>query len=235
MQSIQAAFEGIGGRFLTPPAEISQRLRGIRAVVFDWDGVFNDGSKDAQGSSGFNEVDSMGTNLLRFGLWLEQGRLPAAGILTGVHNGRALELVQREHFHAAYVNAKHKTDALDHFLQQHQLQPQEVAFFFDDALDLSVAERVGLRICIRRSASILFTQYVEKQGLADYLTGSESGRFAVREGCELLLGLLGVYDRVMAERLRFRPVYELYYAQRQAVSPLYFNTHSLGFDPIFPF
>ena len=81
----------------------------------------------------------------------------------------------------------------------------------------------------------LFTQFVEKQGHADYLTGSESGRFAIREGCELLLGLLGRFDEVMTERLRFRPVYEQYYAQRQAVEPLYFNTRPPGFDPIRPF
>ena len=39
---------------------LARQLHGIRALVFDWDGVFNDGWKDAQGGSPFSEVDSMG-------------------------------------------------------------------------------------------------------------------------------------------------------------------------------
>ena len=219
MQHLQTIFEDLGGHFATPAPELASKLSCVKALVFDWDGVFNDGVKNEAGSSTFSEVDSMGTNLLRFGLWLQQGHLPAAAIITGVHNGLALELVNREHFQAGYVQAKHKVAVLEHFMNQHGLHPAEVAFFFDDALDLSVAAVVGVRILVKRSANPLFTKYVLQNGLADYVTGHESGRFAVREGCELLLGLLGRYDEVMAERLRYFPVYDQYYAARQAVVP----------------
>lgn len=219
MPELQQIFETLGGRFVTPPGALAARASRVKALVFDWDGVFNDGVKDDSGSSTFSEVDSMGTNLLRFGLWLHQGRLPAVAIITGVHNERALELVGREHFHAGYVQAKHKVAVLEHFLNQHGLQPHEVAFFFDDALDLSVAAVVGVRILVKRAANPLFTSYVLENNLADYVTGHESGRFAVREACELLLGLLGRYDEAMAERLRYFPVYDEYYAARQAIVP----------------
>ncbi len=219
MRELQKIFEEIGGKFVTAPTVLAEKLTRVKALVFDWDGVFNDGVKNETGSSTFSEVDSMGTNLLRFGLWLQQGRMPAAAVITGVHNGLALDLVGREHFQAGYVQAKHKVAVLEHFLNQHGLQPHEVAFFFDDALDLSVAAVVGVRILVKRTANPLFTKYVLENGLADYVTGHESGRFAVREGCELLLGLLGRYDEVMAERLRYFPVYDDYYTARQAIVP----------------
>ena len=224
MTDIERTFADLGGQFITPVETFTQKLRAIRAIVFDWDGVFNDGVKTEAGSSSFSEVDSMGTNLLRFGLWLQQDRqLPIAAIITGVTNVLSETLVRREHFHASYSQAKHKIDVLHHLLNQHNIQPHEVAFFFDDALDLSVAEVAGVRIMIRRNANPLFTRYVIQNGLVDYVTGSQSGQFAVRESCELLLGLLGQYDSVMQERLRYRPVYDEYYQQRQAVEPTYWT------------
>ncbi|CCH52318.1 Low specificity phosphatase (HAD superfamily)-like protein [Fibrisoma limi BUZ 3] len=224
MINVEQTFTALGGQFITPAAELAQKLRAIKAVVFDWDGVFNDGIKTGSGSSPFSEVDSMGTNLLRFGFWLHHGRtLPAVAIVTGVTNEMADLLAAREHFHACYSQAKHKIEVLAHFLDQHGLQPQEVAFFFDDALDLSVAEVAGVRIMIRRTANPLFTQYVIQNNYADYVTAHMSGQFAVREGCELMLGLLGQFEPVMVERLRYRPVYDQYYAQRQAVEPMFWT------------
>lgn len=222
MVDIEKTFSALGGQFITPIDTLTEKLKAVRAIVFDWDGVFNDGIKTEAGSSSFSEVDSMGTNLLRFGLWLHHGgQLPVAAIITGVTNTLSETLVRREHFHANYSQAKHKIDVLHHLLKQHNLQPHEVAFFFDDALDLSVSEVAGVRIMIRRNANPLFMQYVIQNGLADYVTGSQSGQFAVREGCELLLGLLGQFDNVMNERLRYFPAYNQYYQQRQAVEPSY--------------
>ncbi|GAB3567395.1 hypothetical protein GCM10027578_18210 [Spirosoma luteolum] len=224
MTTTEQTFTALGGQFITPVDVLTDKLRHIRAVVFDWDGVFNDGVKTEAGSSSFSEVDSMGTNLLRFGFWLHHGgRLPLMAVITGVTNTLADTLVGREHFHACYSQAKHKIDVLHHLLEQHQLQPHEVAFFFDDALDLSVAEVAGVRVMVRRRANPLLIDYVVRHGLVDYVTGAESGQWAVREGCEVLLGLLGQFDTVMAERLRYRPVYDQYYRQRQAITPTYWT------------
>ncbi|QIP16892.1 phosphatase [Spirosoma aureum] len=224
MTELEQTFTALGGQFVTSADALTEKLKAIRAIVFDWDGVFNDGIKTEAGSSSFSEVDSMGTNLLRFGFWLHHGgQLPAVAIVTGVTNNLADALVGREHFHACYSQAKNKVEVLAHFLDQHNLQPKDVAFFFDDALDLSVAEVAGVRIMVRRKANPLFTKYVIQHGYADYVTGCQSGQFAVREGCELMLGLLGQFDTVMAERLRYRPVYDQYYQQRQAIEPDYWT------------
>jgi 3-deoxy-D-manno-octulosonate 8-phosphate phosphatase (KDO 8-P phosphatase) len=232
MQETARIFEQLGGLFVTPPDVLARKLQSVRAVLFDWDGVFNDGVKTEAGSSTFSEVDSMGTNLLRFGLWLHHNeQLPLAAIITGVHNHLALRLAHREHFQAVYSQAKHKVTVLNALLTEYNLRPEEVLFFFDDALDLSVAEVVGVRILIRRSANPLFTRHVVQAGLADYVTGHESGHFAVREGCELCLGLLDRYDVVMSERLRYQPVYERYYAQRQDIQTQGWVVDGTRFQP----
>jgi len=226
---IETIFTSLGGQFVTPVDELTEKMRRVRAVVFDWDGVFNDGTKTGSGSSPYSEVDSMGTNLLRFGLWLHHGeKMPVTAIITGVTNTMADHLTGREHFQACYSQAKHKIDVLHHLLERHNLHPHEIAFFFDDALDLSVAEVAGVRVMIRRSANPLLTNYVVNNGFVDYLTGHQSGQFAVREGCEMLLGLLGQFEPVMLERLRYRPVYDRYYAERQALPSTFWTVSPLG-------
>ncbi|MBL0127780.1 MAG: hypothetical protein IPP83_10030 [Flavobacteriales bacterium] len=45
------SFRDQGTLFLHSPEALRERLRTIRAVIFDWDGVFNDGWKDIDGGS----------------------------------------------------------------------------------------------------------------------------------------------------------------------------------------
>ncbi|MFM7838489.1 MAG: hypothetical protein ACKO6K_02890, partial [Chitinophagaceae bacterium] len=53
------------GEFITSLPHLQEKLSNVRAYVFDWDGVFNEGFKNEQGSSAFSEIDAMGINLLR--------------------------------------------------------------------------------------------------------------------------------------------------------------------------
>src|SRR5436190_10827070 len=140
-------FEQGGGEFISPPSVFIDRLKKVKAVLFDWDGVFNNGFKQGTFGSVFSEVDSMGTNMLRYALWRASSILPATAILpvtaiiTGETNPSALQLAQRESFHAVYSHIKNKGEVFARFLAEYKLQPSEVLFFFDDILDLSVAEQ----------------------------------------------------------------------------------------------
>ena len=227
---IQGIFAQIGGEFLLSVEELTTKVSQIKAFIFDWDGVFNDGTKDDNGSSNFSEIDSMGINLLRFGWWLDKREMPLLVIISGERNLRSFQLTKREHYDAAYFRIKHKIEALEHLMAQHGLKPEEIAFFFDDALDLSLAERCGVRIMVRHRGNPLFKKYVIENGLADYITGSEGQQCAVREGCELLLGLKNNYDRTVSERRNYYPHYEQYYAQRQTVESYYFTLNGGIFE-----
>lgn len=223
-------FTNIGGRFITNSDALTNKIKKIKAFVFDWDGVFNDGTKNEQGSSNFSEVDSMGTNLLRFGWWLSQGVMPYTTIISGERNLLSFQLVQREHYHACYFRIKHKIDALEHFMSTRNLSADEIAFFFDDALDLSIAQKCGVRILVQHKGNPLFQKYVIENQLVDYITAQEGGNFAVREGCELLLGLNNIHDQAITERLQFYPHYDRYIKERQTIESHFFTLNNGTFE-----
>src|SRR6218665_398206 len=218
MDQILHAFTSIGGKFITSPEAIAEKLRGIKAFVFDWDGVFNNGQKSADGSSNFSEVDSMATNLLRFSHFLNKGSLPLTAVISGEKNDTAFYFCRRECFNYSFFKTAHKTDALKFICERENIQPSEIAYFFDDVLDLSIAEVCGLRILVHRKANPLFTDYCLRHQLVDYATASEGGHYAVREACELLTGLYGNFDQVIDGRTKYSKDYSTYITQRRTVS-----------------
>ena len=211
------------GTFLVPAAELHQRLRGCKAYIFDWDGVFNDGFKDEKGSSAFSEIDAMGTNLLRFSHFLQEGTAPHIAVITGEGNRASFSLAEREHFHSVYFSIRHKEEALKHFCAEHGLKESEVAFVFDDVLDLSAAKCSGLRVMVPHAANPLFREWVIQEQWVDYLTGCEGHEHAVRETSELFMGLRGNFEETVRHRMQFSTVYQQYLQQRQSVSTRYFT------------
>jgi 3-deoxy-D-manno-octulosonate 8-phosphate phosphatase (KDO 8-P phosphatase) len=214
---IHSLFAEIGGRFCIPAADIQRKLEPVKAFVFDWDGVFNDGSKRDLTGSGFSEPDAMGTNMLRFSYWLKNKTLPITAIITGEENESALFLGKREHFSSLYFKASNKQKSFEHFLNQHKLNAYQVAFVFDDVLDLSVAEQCGVRINVSRKTNPLFNQYLLDNQISDYMTSQAGGSQAVREACELLIGLSGNYNEAITHRKQFSDLYKDYLASRQQI------------------
>ena len=210
-------FTAAGGNFVTPAEELLQKLAECRAVVFDWDGVFNAGRKGHTSSSGFAEVDSMGMNMLRYGLWRRQGELPYTAIITGENNESAIGFAEREHLTAVYTGIRSKQHVIEHLCGEHELKPAQIACVFDDINDLPMAEVCGIRFMVRCSASPMFADYVERHDFCDYVTGAKSGGYPVREICELLLGLLDAYDDVVTSRVAFDAEYNQYLDARQSV------------------
>lgn len=220
LDKIAALFSG---EFLASPGQLRAKLSHIKAYVFDWDGVFNDGYKDAAGSSPFSEIDAMGTNLLRFSHFLETGVNPVFAIISGERNQAAFTLAAREHFHGVYFRIRHKIEALNHLCAHFGISPQEVLFVFDDVLDLSAAREAGLRVMVPHGANPLFREEVLARQWADYLTGGEGYQHAVRETSELLIGLRGNYSETIQYRMEFSATYRKYLGERQGVTTQFFS------------
>jgi 3-deoxy-D-manno-octulosonate 8-phosphate phosphatase (KDO 8-P phosphatase) len=225
MNAIQRIYQDMGAEFVTSAEEIAQKLNNIKAFVFDWDGVFNNGEKNGGGSSSFNEIDSMGTNLLRFSHYLKHKQLPQTALISGEKNESAFFFAQREHFNASYFKIANKKWALDHLCTIYGIQPNQICYFFDDVLDLSIAQQAGLRILISRKASALFTNYAKQNGLVDYITANESGNFAVREACEMLMGINNSFEEVITLRMHYDEVYQQY-IQARNLPPTHFYTYN---------
>lgn len=217
--SLPQPFIANGLRVIGSEKEILRRLARTKAVLFDWDGVFNDGFKDADGGSPFSEVGSMGVNLLRFALWLRNGSLPKAAIITGQHNHFAERFAERERLHGVYMGFTNKPEAFDAFLAQHDLQPEEVAFFFEDVLHLPVAERCGLRVMIGSPVTAWLSEQFVQRGAVDLITAHPGGANGLRQATDAVIALLGQGDTVINERAAYSSTYQEYLSQRQAVQP----------------
>jgi 3-deoxy-D-manno-octulosonate 8-phosphate phosphatase (KDO 8-P phosphatase) len=219
-------FGRLGGTFVTPIGTLVERAREIRGFVSDWDGVFNQGAKGEGAESTYSEPDSMGTNLLRYALWRQHGALPIAALITGADNPSARSFALREHFNAIYFGARNKTAAIESLCRNHRVSSERLVCIFDDVNDLGMAFACGIRVYVQRSASPLLRDYVVRQGLCDYVTAHPSERHAVREVCELLLGLLGAFDAVVASRVAWDASYAAYFAERQALSTEFVDLRS---------
>lgn len=224
MSHLTQLFTTIGGQFITPEAEIIEKLKHIKAFVFDWDGVFTDAGKDSNMQSRFNEADSMGTNLLRFSYYLQNKKPPITAIISGEKNAAAFAFIDRERFHASYSKFANKLEAANHLCKMHSIETSDICYMFDDVLDLSLAELCGIRIFIPRKTNPLFNDFVLKHKLADYATGSTCGQYAVREASELLMGLTGNFDKTITERMTYSDEYAAYLSLRKATTPQYYTT-----------
>lgn len=223
MTTIEQAFVAHGGEFMTAFGTIQEKLKRIRVWIFDWDGVFNNGIKDEQIGSVFSEPDAAGSNYLRFGHWLvNEQKMPTMMIMTGANNPVAFRFAEREHFDAVYLKVLNKTDALQHLENEFDVKPNEIAFVFDDVLDLGVAAKVGLRFLVRRKASPLFTNFVKNRSLCDYITANTGAEQGVREICELILGMTGIFEQVLDERLSFSAIYKEFLKQRNDINPIFY-------------
>lgn len=231
MKEIENKYTYIGGKFITPVEEIRNKLSKIKAFIFDWDGVFNNGQKTDGGSSNFSEVDSMGTNLLRYSHYMVHGRLPLTAVVSGEKNQTAFYFCKREAFNYSFSKAADKITALNFICEKENIKPNEIAFFFDDVLDLSIAEVCGLRIMINQKVNPLFADYCIKNNLVDYLSASQGGQMAIREVTELLVGLNNNYDEVITDRKNYLPAYAKYIDDKRKVTTQFFSLEDKTVKP----
>ncbi len=218
MTNVVQSFVLAGAYLNCSVGDIREKLDQVKVFLFDWDGVFNNGEKFGDTGSPFAEPDSMGTNLLRLGYWLRNGNLPVAGILTGAVNSGVDYFAKRECLDVCLRGFNNKREAWSSFKEHFDYEPHEVAYVFDDVIDLPIAEMCGLRFMVDRRASPAFRQYVIDNNLCDYITANPGGQGAVREVCEFMLSVMGLYDEVVRTRSAYEDsVYRKYLTERKQI------------------
>lgn len=213
-------FRSAGAKLIAEEYVFPERLEQIKALVFDWDGVFNEGWKGDGVQSPFNEVDAMGINMLRFGIWLKSGMVPHVFIITGLKNVSAQAIANREGFTALYLEMLNKGIAMQHIEERYGIAAKEMICFFDDVLDVPMAKDCALRMYIHRKSKLMFEKYLIDHQLCDYVTTSNSGEPAIREICEFLLGMAGIYDSTISKRIAFSQEFVTFMAERKERKPV---------------
>ena len=209
---------------------MKEKLAKVKVILFDWDGVFHAGHKNENRSSSFSEADSMGVNMLRFGFWLQNEKMPITAIISGENNPTAKYWAEREHLDATFSKAKNKVEILAFLKEKHDVAADEVMFVYDDILDLSLAKEVAHRVMINRNANPLFIEYCREKGYYDFLTKNDGGNHGVREACELTLDAMGKFEETIEKRVAFSGEYSKYNTERLALTTSHFLSKDGTFE-----
>lgn len=164
------------------------KLKNIRLLLLDVDGVMTDGSiiYDGNGleTKCFNVRDGHGIKMLqRHGV--------EVGIITGrtsiVVDIRAKELgIER-----VYQGALKKLESYNDVKGKTGLDDSQIAYMGDDVIDVPVLRRVGF-------AAVPLDGLPEVRAVAHYVSSCGGGRGAVREVCDMILKGRGVWDEIIA-------------------------------------
>lgn len=164
------------------------RLKDIRLLLLDVDGVMTDGGIIYDGSGletkVFNVKDGHGIKMLqRYGI--------EVGIITG-RTSQVVDIRARElAIELVYQGALKKLDSYCHVKEKTGFTDSQIAYIGDDVIDVPVMRRV---VFAATPADGLF----EAKNVAHYVTTCAGGRGAVREVCDMILKGRGLWDEVVA-------------------------------------
>ena len=160
---------------------------GLKAAIFDVDGVLTDGSiyigEQGESFKAFSSLDGPGLKLL-----IQGGITPI--IITGRDSPAVRRRVADLGLQYAAYGARDKLAVAQPLLDQLGLQWAEVAVMGDDWPDLPLLTRAGFA-CAPAQA------HAEVRAVAHYVTQAEGGRGAARECCDLLLQANGRYAQLL--------------------------------------
>jgi 3-deoxy-D-manno-octulosonate 8-phosphate phosphatase (KDO 8-P phosphatase) len=153
----------------------TDKIKSIRLVAFDVDGVFTDGrfylSDDGVESKAFHTQDGFGIR-----------RLIDSGINVAVISGRQSNaVVQRmkelgvQH---VILGCSDKVGAFNQVLEELGLDRDQSAYTGDDVPDLPLLRHAGLSFAVANAVT-------EVRDACDYTTSAHGGSGAVREICDL--------------------------------------------------
>ncbi len=166
---------------------IEERIRKIRLLILDVDGVLTDGRiiYDNFGDTVkiFDVRDGLGIVLL--------GRVNIKTAIISAGRSKAVTRRAKElKVIKVYQGVPDKLKVYNKLLRKFRLKDDEVSYIGDDLTDIPVMKKVGFAIGVPNSID-------EVQGIAHYITSHNGGRGAVREIAELIIRTQGKWDEVM--------------------------------------
>lgn len=168
------------------PEDIKDRIRKIKVVLVDVDGVMTDG-RIVFGNYGdelkfFDVQDGFGLVMLR--------RAGFKTVMISAKKSRINHKRAKEvHITKLYQNAFDKLKVYEKILRKFRVRDEEVCYLGDDLIDAPVLKRAGFAVAVKNAVQ-------EVQALAHYVTQKSGGRGAVREIADMILKNQGKWDEV---------------------------------------
>lgn len=157
------------------PPDLLHNLKGLRYVIFDFDGVFTNNEvivrEDGVESVVCNRSDGYGIRLLEES---GVGMLILSTETNPVVHARAKKLKIE-----AIAGIESKGERLKTFLVERKISPHAAAYVGNDVNDLPCFEEVGISIAVADA-------FPEVRLAAKWVLSASGGRGAIREFCEMV-------------------------------------------------
>ena len=172
--------------------ELAEKIKGVRWLVLDVDGVLTDGcvimDDDGRETKHFNVRDGHALKMMiRFGYNI----MFLTGRRSRVLEHRAKDLGVTE-IHQKILN---KLEYFSEFMGKRGISFSEVAYMGDDIVDIPLMKRAAFSATVADAAE-------EVPPLVDYVSPYRGGAGAVRDVCKMILKTQGKWKEV-AERYHF--------------------------------
>ena len=157
-----------------------ERLKDIKAFVFDIDGVFSEMltlNIDGDLMRGMNVKDGFAVKTA-----VEKGYVVA--IITGGNSPSVKTRFNVLGVKDIYISSPNKLDDFNNFCMKYGLKPDEILYMGDDIPDYEVMTKVGLATCPADAVE-------EIQGISHYISDKNGGRACVRDVIEQVMRAQG--------------------------------------------
>jgi len=168
---------------------MQEKLRKIKALFLDVDGVLTDGSiiysDHGSETKVFNVRDGLGIRWL-----IKSGFI--VGIVTGRKSDALIHRCENLGIDLIFDGIKDKASALRMILDQTGMKSEEIAYMGDDIVDIPLMNRVGVSIAVADAHEVVIKT-------ADMVTAARGGAGAVREVCEHILKAHHQWEAIIEE------------------------------------
>lgn len=167
--------------------ELNEKMRAVKVVIMDIDGVLTDGRVGYDNSGNeikfFNVQDGHSLKMAKRG-----------DLKTGAISGRRAEANQRRakelDFDFLYERQKDKRVAFQKVLEEFNVEPHQCAYIGDDVIDIPILRQVGFAVAVNNAPE-------ELDDFVDYRTNLAGGHGAVREMITMILKSQNSWSKLM--------------------------------------
>ena len=168
---------------------LDERLRRVRLLLFDVDGVLTDGivlmHADGSESKSFHVKDGAAI------VWAQRAGL-TVGLLSSRRSKATSQRAAQLAVRIVRQGAASKGETFDEVLRDAGMKEEHTAYMGDDLLDLPVLQRAAVSAAPADAAA-------EVREAVDWVSSVPGGRGAVREFIELVLRAQDRWDQVVAQ------------------------------------
>lgn len=163
----------------------TDKLKRIKAIAFDIDGVMTDGMMlalpDGDLLRSFNAKDCFGLRMAKMN-----------GLITCVITGASTESIKKRMMSCGvdeediYLHSRIKLEDFEDLCRRHSLSPDEVMYFGDDLPDIGVLRACGIGVATADAVQ-------EVKDVSDYISPLKGGQGCIRHAIEMVMKTQGIW------------------------------------------